>query len=265
MIHTLTVPAGENDYAVAAQQHALEWCRLFKARLRVVAAFDADQVPEGAQAEGPAELAEKETRALVATARDQGLTAEGTCRGEGVVDGLLNEARDADLLILGIPTLDQAREDRLAKAILNQERPLFEQAESMVLAVCDPPQPVQKLLVNYQGGALGKQALRIAGEMAQRGHYPLVVVSIERDVLLAESLVTSAEKFIEGYELAKVETVAKRGEPSEESDILDATEEVGANYIVISEEPRGLVSRFLLHSTAEGVAMATRLPVLIAR
>jgi nucleotide-binding universal stress UspA family protein len=267
MIHSIAVPAGEDAYAVAAQDHAVELARRFRARLRVVIAFDASDQPnaEDIDGESPRQLAERSAEHTVTRARDLGLHAESAIRGEGILNGLLAEARAADLLVLGIPTREQAQNDRLADAILDDERPLFDRAESMVMIVSDPPQGLDRILVHYQGGVPGKQALRVAGELAERIGCPLVVASSSREELEAEVLTGTAEEYLAGFGTQIAETAHPKGGPGIVADLLEIAVETEAGLIVLGGEPRNLIERLFSTSEAEDVALATRLPVLIAR
>ena len=81
-------------------------------------------------------------------------------------EALLAEARENDLLVIGLPERAKAEQDPVVAAVLQVERPLLRSAECMLLAVARPPEPVGSLLVNYEGGIGGKSALRVAGEIA---------------------------------------------------------------------------------------------------
>lgn len=163
MVRTVTVCAGEGDYAWAAQQYAIEIARWFGARLRVVSVWAAQEIPEAEIAEeGPEGLARLEFQPLLARAKGAGVPVKESLRPEGPLRGLLAEARESDLLVLGMPKEGSVGDDPVAAAILEEEMPLLRRAECMVLVVCRPLRPIRHVLVNYQGGIEGKSALRIA-------------------------------------------------------------------------------------------------------
>jgi nucleotide-binding universal stress UspA family protein len=266
MIHTVAVPVGDSDYAVAGQKHAFELARNFKARLRVLGPCNSPDESAGQdRGEEPSELVRERMDEAVSEARDQGLEAEAEFHGEGVLEGLLAGGRHADVLVVGMPTREQAQSDPLAASILHEERPLFRKLDCMILVVCDPPQPVEKVLVNTQGGAAGKRALRAAGELAERAGHRLAIVSVKSRGMDATVLTSAAREYTGGFGISAVETLEKEGGPVHERHILDAAEEAGANFLVVPDEPQGLVARLFQHPTAEEVVLATRLPVLIAR
>jgi hypothetical protein len=186
-------------------------------------------------------------------------------RGEGAIDGLLAEAKESDLLILGMPTEAAAVSDPVAEAMLHDELPVLRGAECSLLIVAEPPRKLGRALVNYQGGIEGKTALRMAGELAERTSAGLVVLSVQRDLSLASMLTGTAEEYLKGFDLSSVECIADKDSPESESDILHFAHSVRAGIIILGEEPYGFWHRFMGQATAEEVALATRIPVLIAR
>jgi nucleotide-binding universal stress UspA family protein len=210
-------------------------------------------------------LAEQAMTRAITEAQDQGVNAEGALHGEGVLDGLLAEARLSDLLVMGMPTRREALADPVAATIWNEERPLFERAECMLLVVCDPPHRVEKVLVNYQGGLAGKHALRAACAVAERLGHRLAIMSVDSDPLEAKLRVAAAEQYAAGFNVSAVETAGQLGGKPHEAEILDAVEQLSANFVVLGAEPRDLLSRLFQPSETEEIVLATRLPVLIAR
>ena len=266
MIRTVTVCAGENNCALAAHQYAIEIARWFGARLRVVSAWEAEEIREDeVSGEGPEELARQELQPLLARGREEGLRAEESLRPEGYLRGLLAEARESDLLVLGMPTEGGAQDDPVAAAILAEELPLLRRAECMVLVVCDVRLPIKHVLVNYQGGVEGKSALRIAGELAERNAARVVVISIEPDIGRAAALTAVAQEYLKGFRLPSVDIVERSGDPESETEIFEAAESSKADIVVVGNRPYGLLDRFFGKITPEQIALDTELPLLIAR
>lgn len=266
MIHTITVCTGTSDYRVAAQEHAKHFAGWFDARLCVVAVIEPeDSAAISASGEDPDRLMEAEAQRVIQRIQPAGLHAVSHYRGEGVIDGLLAEAKESDLLILGMPTEAAADSDPVAAAMLHNGLPLLRGAECSLLIVAEPPRNLNRVLVNYQGGIAGKAALRMAGELAELTSAELVVLSIQRDLPLAAMLIGTAEEYLKGFRLTSVKCIADKDSPDSESDILDFAHSEEAGIIILGEEPYGFWHRIMGQATAEEVALATRIPVLIAR
>ena len=179
--------------------------------------------------------------------------------------GLLAEARECDLLVIGMPTEGVANNDPLAETLLNHELPLLRKAESSLLIVSTEPEPVQTIVVSYEGDVAGKMALRLGGHLAEAANAAVRTLSVERDMDSAQRLATAAGRYLQAYKLASVETLARTGQPESETAVLAVAREASANLIVVGAEPYGRLERFITTVTAERVALTTRTPVLVAR
>ncbi|MFO7897678.1 MAG: universal stress protein [Planctomycetota bacterium] len=266
MIRTIVVAADESNYARIAQQHAIGLAGRIEGRLRVLAAWPQEAAQEIRDSgEDPEALARQNIQEVVDKARDNGVEAEGSYRGEAALQSLLAEAREADLVVVGMPTREQARGDDLAEALLHEGLPLFRKAESMLLVVCDPPEPLEKILVNYQPGLEGKQALRTAAWIAERTCRRLAVCCIRREASDADELSAIARRYVKAFDLEDVEMIEKTGGPENHNEILEATRSAGANFIVLGNESHNLFERLFRPPDTEEVALETRIPVLVAR
>ena len=264
MVHTVTVAAGANNYAVVAQHHAIEMATRFGARLRVVGSVVG---PE----EGSEMLVNQSLQELVVEAGKAGVRAEMSYRGEGMLKGLLAETRETDLLVIGMPTEGTSQDegsplaDDLIEVLLREDLLLLRRSECSLLVVCRPPRPLGTILVNYQGGLDGKRALGMAGELAERTAAGIVVLTIEGDVVRAAELTGTAREYLGGFDLSSVDTIEEKGVPDSEEKILERAETEGADAIVIGHEPYGFLDRLLNRDLVEQVALDTHLPVLIVR
>jgi nucleotide-binding universal stress UspA family protein len=268
MIRSIAVNAGESAYADVAQKHAIEMASLFDARLRAVVVWEPEDVEELRQsgaAEDPDQVAQQEVGEFIQSAAQANLTAEARFRGEGVTEGLLAEARECDLLVIGMPTEGVAQGDPLAEALLHDELPLLRKAESSVLVVCSPPRTIHNVLVVYHGGTDGKAALRLAGVLGERAEARLHVLAVQRNLMEAEELTASAEQYLAAYDVGSVTTLERSGAPDSEGQVLEAADAVEADLIIVGDEPYGLLERFFGEATAERLALATHIPVLVAR
>ncbi len=262
MIRTITTQAGSSVYAHAAQKYAISISNALDARLRVVAKWDEDEVPHNIDT--PV-LAQKSAKEMVAQAKEVGVDLlESDCRH---IEGLLDEARMSDLFVVGMPTdTDVANEDQLTSQIQDAERPLLHDAECSVLVVSKPPtQPINHVMVQYQGGIEGKSALRVAGELSLGCAAKVTVLSIHGDINKASKLAHMAKSYLEGYDLKQVDVVDTTGVPDSWVEIKNAAQSCQADVVVFGEDPYGFWERFLTQNTGERMADATDFPVLLAR
>lgn len=257
MIYTVAVRAGSLSHHINAQSHAIQMARLFGARLRAVSVWEGRAAPkEPGYGEGRADLARQELDELVEKARGEGVSVEERSRGEGVEEGLLAEARESDILVLGLPAEGEEEAQNLS---------LVRRAESSVLVVSKPPSGQNAVLVNYQGGIAGKAALRAAGALSMRLSARVSVLTVEADLGKATQLTETARQYLKGFRLKEVETREVNGASDSDRKILEAVEETGADLAVIGAEPYGFMERFFNRDVAEQVATAAVVPLFVAR
>lgn len=268
MIHIVTVLAGESDYAEAAQQHALRMAQWFQARLRVVTSREPDDTKETTTSRQSMEsFGERSVEKLSMETGNGHVLVESSVRGEGLLEGLLAEARESDLLVVGLPPDLTEGQEPLLEAVRHAELPLLHRAECMVLAVCRPPRPIRKILVDYLGGTVGKAALRTAGEVAMRASAGVTVLCVDGDPSNAGVLSATAERYLSGFGLLSVATITRVGQPESATEVARAAESTEADLVVIGGERHGLLNWLRDRSgpDPEDVALFTQIPVLVAR
>lgn len=265
MIHTVTVCAGSSPHSVNAQEHAFRIAGWYQALLRVVGCWDPkDDRKIRAGGEDPERLATQMIASVVERAEALELRTDQGLRANGVVNGLLQESRECDLLVLGLPSETDGDAD-FVEGIMDADLTVIREARCSLLVCALPLRPVGKILVNYQGGRIGKNALRIAAEIAQHTWAKLEVLAIHQDLTQAEHLSAQAMKYLTAFDLRQKVHSEAEGVPGSEDDILAAAESSEPDLIVIGDPPYGLIDRVLGQDAAEEVALGTFLPVLIAR
>lgn len=262
MIRTVTVYTGDSDYTKAAQLHGIDIAGRFEARLKVVSLWDAGSAEEVASAEQTMKLRRQD---IVMRASGAGIRAVEESRGDGMTRGLLDEARKTDLLVLGIPTESQAEGDDMASRLFREQLPVIREAESAVLAVSEPPQPFRKIVVQYDAGNPGKAMLRLAGAIAEKYRAEIAVLTLDDDLSEAARLAAAAAEYLQGFDVPGVETMPKTGTAESKVQIMEAAGVCGADLIAIGEAGHGVIERLLGQNTAERTALATVIPLLIAR
>lgn len=267
MIHTIAVSAGQSSHSLVAQRHAVRMARLFQARLRVATVWDPgsrEQLDGGGMSWEA--TAEDEVRRISAAAGGSDVLIESSLRGEGFLKGLLSEARDSDLLVVGLPDCPTP-EEPMCRAIRNQELPLLRHAECMVLVANHDPEPIKRVLVDYHGGTEGKTALRVAGEIAARASSAVTVLSVDSRRDTTELLTSSATRYLAGFGIEDVTGLERIGQPGSESEVLDAAESTGADLVVVGGEGHGVLEWLRGRASAqpEDISAALGRPVLVAR
>lgn len=267
MIHVVTVLAGDSSYARIGQRHAVRMAQMFNAKLRVALIWDSEHAQEAEEAGMTWEArADDEVRRILLEAGAAHIPAEASLRGEGLLKGLLAEARETDLLVLGLPECPTGDEP-VCKAIRQGELPLLRSAECMVLFVYRDPEPIRNVLVDYHGGAEGKTALRAAGEVASRCSAAVSVLSVDQGRDNAGSFAASGKRYLGGLEIPDITTMERLGQPGSETEVLRAAEYIGADLVVVGGERHGLLE--WLRGTAathpENISAALQRPVLVAR
>lgn len=267
MIRTVTTHAGDTHYTDAAQAHAISIAKALNARLRAIALWQEHGQGDAAGAEtDKAGSAERKAEALAARAREEGLKASAVVREQHVLEGMLDESKSSDLLVIGLPTKAEEHGHPLVAAVMAEELPLLRKSECSVLVVSRPPRQLQNVLVNYQGGVDGKAALRIAGELAEAHKAAATVLSIHGDARQASTLTGAAANYLEGFEVLNVLERQEVGDrESAAGVILEQAASLDPDLLVLGGEPYGFWDHVLSRDTGEELALATDLPVLIAR
>lgn len=266
MIRTITVYTGESDYARAAQAHAIEMASQFAARLKVVSLWQAEK---GGVVDDSTESASGSMKGnqqdIMEAAERAGVRVVAGSRGEGGTRGLLEESRETDLLVLGLPT--DADADRTAEAarVLSNERPVLRKAECALLVVSQPPTPIRKILARYEEGSTGKAMLRMVAAIAERYHAHLGLLTIENDPVKATRLAAAAEEYVKGFDIPSVETLAQAGPTGSTVWIQQVAESFDADLIAMGEEGHNLLERLFGENLAEQTALSTSIPLLIVR
>lgn len=267
MIHIVTVLAGDSSYAGIGQRHAIRMARVFQARLRVAVIWEPGSTQEGEASGKTLEArADDEVERIMREAGNPDIPVETSLRGDGLLKGLLAEARETDLLVLGLPECPTGDEP-VCKAIRHDELPLLHNAECMVMIVYRDPEPIHNVLVDYHGGIEGKAALRVAGDVASRVSAAVTVLSIDQAREYAGMLAVSANTYLAGFGIPAITTMERLGQPGSEAEVLHAAEYAGADLVVVGGDRHGLLDwlrgRAAIHP--EEISAALHRPVLIAR
>lgn len=262
MIRTVTVYTGESDYAQAAQEHAIEMARQFSARLKVIEIWEAEN---GGMVDDAPEPAAGSKSGILEAAERAGVRVVAESRGEGMPRSLLEEARETDLLVLGVPTNAEADETAEAARVFKKERPLLRKADCALLVVNQPPAPIRKILARYEEGSTGKAMLRMVAAIAERYQAHLGLLTIENDSVRATELAAAAAEYVKGFDIPEVQMLAQAGPTDSKVLILHEAESFGADLIVMGEEGHGWLKSLLSEHLAEQTAFSTSIPLLIVR
>ncbi|MFP4380123.1 MAG: universal stress protein [Candidatus Sumerlaeia bacterium] len=269
MIRAITVRAGSSKYTKAAQDHAIALAQAFNARLRIVLAWEgrADEEKVEHQGASSAENAgTPDVDELMLKARQAGITVEEGYRGEGTEEGMVAESRSTDLIVLGLPTEDEANMDRDAGILMHSEKPILRKAESSLLAVQESPRDnLNCVLAIYEGGVEGKGALRMAAHIAEKQNAKVAVLTRMGRIEDATLMASAAKRYLKNYDLPGVQILDEVGNGASRGEILNVAKKVDAGLIVIGSDPYGLMKVLFDIPIAEKTILDTHIPVLIAR
>lgn len=261
MIHVITVLAGQSNQAKIAQQHAVRMAQLFRAKLRIAMIWEPGDNPGSTTWE---DRTDKELERILLENGNPNISIERSLRGEGLQKGLITEARETDLLVVGLPKCEED-DDAVCKVIRKQESSLLRKAECLVLVVHEEIKPIANILVDYHGGIEGKAALRIAGELAICTSATVSLLCIDQIHENAEMLISSGKCYLDSFGISKITTMALSKESDYDNEIVHAVESEKADFVVLGEQDSFLNSLFgktVRHP--EELSVVLNRPILIA-
>ncbi|MFW5893592.1 MAG: universal stress protein [Verrucomicrobiota bacterium] len=268
MIRAIAVYPGDSPCAKAMERHAVEVARLFNGSVRLVCAWKPNvSEMRRKEEENPLVLIEKEAAAKVLQMQAEGVAAEPAPYGDSLDEALQDEARLADLLVLGLPPLGAMREDSAAAAIHKSSLPYIRKAEGNVLVVSDIPQPIKRICVSCKSIPDGKPVLRLAGVWAEKTQAELTVVAASnRSKGAAEKAGAEAKRYLDAFDIPNLSILEYEGEPQASATALRGAEECGADLLIVGATTYTRVGGYFWHSgSAEEVASQAKTPVLLAR
>jgi nucleotide-binding universal stress UspA family protein len=166
---------------------------------------------------------------------------------------------------LGLPTETQKQTDDSAGRLIHNELPVLRRAECALLVVNQPPRPVERIVAQYEGGWEGKSLLRFTGALAEQYGARVGILTVRSDIAEATQWVSAAADYLKGYQLPSLETFPLSGPVESTDHVARAAASFGADLIAMGETGHGFLGRFLGQNVAERTALATTMPLLIAR
>ncbi len=266
MIRTITVYTGHNEYAIAAHAHAIEMAKQFGARLKVVNVWEAEKGGMlEASNESASDVMHGNLEDIMAAAARSGVRVDEGVRGNGMVRGLPEEARETDLLVLGLPTDEDRNRTDEGDHLVRKERSVLRKVDCALLLVNRPPAPIRKILALYEDSSSGKSMLRMVAAIAERYGAKLGLLTIENDLARAMALSASAAEYVKGFDIPAVEQLAQDGPTGSKVGILEEADAFDADLIAMGEEGHNWLERFFGENLAERTALSTSIPLLLVR
>ena len=191
---------------------------------------------------------------------DAGVVGEMAIEVGDVVDHILQRAAWADLVVTTLrrPPADQAL-SRFDSGFIN----LVQRCPQPILVYpIGAEMKMNRVLLAYDGSPKADEALFVATYLKSRWPLELVVVTVETEYTMAESL-TQARHYIEGHSIYDT-TYVLRQKPIAEA-ILETAETYHTNYLVMGGFGFRPVKYIMLGSTVERVLQEIQHPVLICR
>lgn len=268
MIRAIAVYTGDSPCAKAMERHAVEVARLFNGCVRLVCTWKPNVTEkQRKEEENPLNLIEKEAAARILQMHADGVAAEPAPYGESLEEALMEEARSADLLVVGFPPQGAMEEDPAAAAMHKSSLPYIRKAEGNILVVSDIPQAVKRIAVCCKSVPEGKSVLRLAGVWAEQSQAELTVVAAStRSKGAAEKAGAEAMRYLEAFNIPKLSALEYQGEPQAPAIALRGAEECGADLLVVGAPTYTRVGGYFGHGgIAEEVASHAKTPVLLVR
>ncbi|WP_457629089.1 universal stress protein [Oceanithermus sp.] len=203
-----------------------------------------------ARAEAVLERVRRETE-------NAGVKVEPTIRTSVPYEVIVEEARTADLVVLG--RAGEASGHEATGLGSTTERVVRTSPTPVIVAALEPQEP-RRLLLAYDGSDPATRALHITADLAGSLSLPVAVLSVHDDAPRAESLAAEAAVYLEDHGLA-AEILTAGGDPDER--ILEA--EHPDDLLAMGAFGKGLIRNLLLGSTAELVLRRAVGPVLVVR
>jgi nucleotide-binding universal stress UspA family protein len=207
------------------------------------------------------EKAEAVAEAFRSRCGEAGVEVEMVLRTGHPIPVLIEEARKAELLILGqkgehAEFVGEMMGSTVERVCRHTERPcLVTPAEF---------RPISRILVAYDGSGHAGKALQVAAELSVSISASIVMLSIDEkgDAKHARDIAEAGARLAQDHG-AHVETLIVEGKAG--PTLLQTAEEQGCNLIAMGAFGHSRIREFLIGSAATHVAARSHGPVLMAR
>jgi nucleotide-binding universal stress UspA family protein len=206
------------------------------------------------------EMGKKTLKSLEGKCEENGVECETTLT-EGVANTqICEQARRVDLVVMGGRGENAKWSGPLLGSTL--ESVIRQINKPVLISPSEPPKPIKKVLVTYDGSLHSNNALKVAVGFCSELKLPVLLLTVSDDEEKGTGVLNEALKYAEPYNL-KVETLLRPGDPGEE--IVKVSEEKDCDLIIMCAYGHSKIRDLILGSTTEQVMRKTTKPLLVYR
>lgn len=279
MFNRILVPVDGSDSAAAAAGYAIRLATTFDSALIALHVVDVrliegpmlqtigamwGDVPLPVQQGEMTDTLERRGRQILddfeQRARESGRTIESKLEIGVIADVVGDQARSVDLVVIGKRGEHAAFGEHPLGSTVHR---LVRRSPKPVLVCPEGSDPLDRVLVAYDGSEHATRALEVGVAYAERRGLPLHVVSVHPNEEEARRVSDEAVDYAAGHELDPVVHVRESDRASEM--ILEVAREIGVDLLVMGAYGSGRFREFLLGSTTEEILTRFDHPILLYR
>lgn len=259
MIHKMMVALGPNPHDHRALEYACQLSSKIDAHLLCGLFMDMPRDPDEATKRKSVVNPTPILGAANSICADHGIAPNIRTISGTSPERICDRMRLADLLVMGIPEAlktDGLRlvYDRLDGVLLRINKP--------ALIVHENAQPLERMLVIYDGDTYSQRALQLALEISIRADISLACLSIAHTEPMVNGLTQEVTEYLEFYD-RPVDYYEEVGKSV--THILEGAEQAKADLIVLGATKRGRIYEIIFNSITESVVKLANHAVLVSR
>ena len=275
MIRSILLAADTSEGAKVATTYATHLCHKLDAILNAVYVLDSRLInmhywrdyggislPTATFSKQTEEALNKVGQAVLEQVEEKAAEANVTYHSE-VLKGIpaveiLNAFQNSDLLVMG--RQGESSNLETGKRLGSVAERILRNAKQPVLIAPDEYQPIERVLLGFDGSGHARAAMQTAANFSQSLGLPLLAISVQEELDRAELLLKTVQRYAKTYEV-EIATLPLEGNPT---DILPKQAKVG-DLLVIGAFGEGRVREWFLGSTTEAILRTAEVPIILQR
>ncbi len=279
MVKSILLAIDGSAYTEFVLRYGVNLAKTFDAHLRVLTVVDV-RFFEWAVAIGvegfapvlPSTAFQEESQKILEEKADRVLErASELLKKEGVpftvekesgspVEVICEKVKVADLLVMGARGEFEKWSDKMLGATFESVSRL---SIKPIFVVHKAFEPLDSLLLAYDGSENSNRALPWAGFWAEKLQAPLTVLTVEDDPESARKIVDEAVAYLNAYQIPQLTPLTKGGDAAET--IVATARELGVKAIIMGSYGHSRIREAILGSTTVQVMRKSPVPVLMVK